>query len=53
MMRLNRHKPISPKFMVFYIFTTKLDDVFQLDLSTIEDKILSGVSLDNFGFNVS
>jgi hypothetical protein len=39
--------------MVFYNLTTKLDEVSQLDLSKVEDKIVGSVSPDDFGLGIS
>ena len=52
-MRLNKHQPISPTVMVFYNLTTKLDEVFQVDLSKVEDKIVGSVSPDDFNLGLS
>jgi HD-GYP domain-containing protein (c-di-GMP phosphodiesterase class II) len=52
-MRLNKHLPMSPTVMVFYNLTTKLDEVFQLDLSTAEDKIDGSVLPDDFNLELS
>ncbi len=52
-MRLNKHLPMSPTVMVFYNLTTKLDEVFQLDLSKVEDKIESSVLPDDFNHDLS
>ena len=52
-MRLNKHLPMSPTVMVFYNLTTKLDEVFQLDLSKVEDKIDGSVLPDDFNLTLS
>jgi HD-GYP domain-containing protein (c-di-GMP phosphodiesterase class II) len=52
-MRLNKHQPMAPMVMVFYNLTTKLDEVSQLDLSKVEDKIVGSVSPDDFGLGIS
>lgn len=51
-MRLNRHTPLSPVVMVFYNMNTKSDEVAQLDLSKVDDEILSSVSPDDFGIEL-
>jgi HD-GYP domain-containing protein (c-di-GMP phosphodiesterase class II) len=51
-MRLNKHQPMSPMVMIFYNLTTKLDEVSQLDLSKVEDKIVGSVSPDDFGLGL-
>ncbi|MFT6990483.1 MAG: HD-GYP domain-containing protein (c-di-GMP phosphodiesterase class II) [Paraglaciecola sp.] len=51
-MRLNKHQPMSPMVMIFYNLTTKLDEVSQLDLSKVEDKIVGSVSPDDFGLEL-
>jgi HD-GYP domain-containing protein (c-di-GMP phosphodiesterase class II) len=52
-MRVNKHFPISPTVMVFYNSITRLDEVFQLDLSTVEDKIVGSVSPGDFNLGLS
>ena len=52
-MRLNKNLPMSPTVMVFYNLTTKLDEVFQLDLSIVEDKIEGSVLPDDFNLDLS
>lgn len=52
-MRLNKHQPLSPVVMVFYNLTTKLDEIAQLDLSKVDDKIVGSVSPDDFGIGLS
>jgi hypothetical protein len=52
-MRLNKHLLMSPTVMVFYNLTTKLDEVFQLDLSIIEDQIDGSVLPDDLNLDLS
>lgn len=52
-MRLNQLAPLSPVVMVFYNLSTKLDEVAQLDLSKLEDKIIGSISPDDFGVSLS
>ena len=52
-MRLNKYLPMSPTVMVFYNLVTKLDEVFQLDLSKVEDKIVGSVSPEDFNLGLS
>jgi hypothetical protein len=52
-MRLNKNLPMSPTVMVFYNLATKLDEVFQLDLSIVEDKIEGSVLPDDFNLDLS
>jgi hypothetical protein len=52
-MRLNKNLPMSPTVMVFYNSATKLDEVFQLDLSIVEDKIEGSVLPDDFNLDLS
>jgi hypothetical protein len=52
-MRVNKHFPMSPTVMVFYNSITRLDEVFQLDLSTVEEKIVGSVSPGDFNLGLS
>ncbi|WP_299077447.1 HD-GYP domain-containing protein [uncultured Paraglaciecola sp.] len=52
-LRLNPQQPSKPVVMVFFNLTTQLDEVTQVDLSKVNDKIESSVSSDEHGLNLS